>query len=109
MGTSVVAALLALDGTQITLGVLGAVPLTIAAVASLVSAWNSLQAKKELRPNGGSSARDDVTRRFDEQGKKLDAIAATVTVLMEEQVREKARAQYAEAELSARIEIVEDR
>ena len=107
----VVAALLALDGTQITIGVLGAIPLTITATAAVVSAINSRAAKKELRPNGGSSARDDITRRLDKQDDDLEDlkaavadIAATTAMVMREMASEKVRAQFAEAELSARID-----
>lgn len=105
------AALLALDGTQITLGILVAVPGTIVAVASLVSAWNSRQTKKELRPNGGSSTYDRISARLDSQDDELadlkhavSDIAATTAAVMREMAVEKVRAQYAEAELSARID-----
>lgn len=110
-GEGVVAALLALDGTQITIGVLGAIPLTIAAVASLVSASNSRQAKKELRPNGGGSAYDRLTARLDSQDDDMADlktavadIAATTAVVIREMATEKVRRQYVEAELAARIE-----
>lgn len=110
-GEGVVAALLALDGTQITIGIIGAIPLTITATAAIVSAINSRAAKKELRPNGGSSARDDITRRLDSQDNDLADlkqavadIARTTAFVMHEMAAEKVRAQYAEAELSARID-----
>ena len=108
---SVVAALLALDGTQITVGILVAIPATIVAISSLVGAWNSRQAKKELRPNGGGSAWDQLTARLDAQDDDMADltvaiadIAKTVGFVMHEMAAEKVRAQYAEAELSARID-----
>ena len=121
----VVAALLALDGTQITLGVLVFIPGLIVAVASLVSAWNSRAAKKELRPNGGGSHADKLNARLDAFAERLDQqdedraelrddvvdiknaisdMAKTVGFVMHEMAAEKVRAQYAEAELSARID-----
>ena len=108
------AALLAFDGNE----VIRAIPATLLAVggivgsaAALVAAYNSRQAKKELRPNGGGSAYDQITARLDSQDDDMADlktavadIARTVGFVMHEMAAEKVRAQYAEAELSARID-----
>lgn len=46
----------------VVLAIIGAFPLTVAAVASIISAVRSTQSAKETRPNGGSSMRDEIQR-----------------------------------------------
>jgi hypothetical protein len=99
------------DGTQVAVAFIAAVPLSIAAVTGIVSARRSGRTEKQLQPNGGSSAYDRLTVRLDDQDDALadlhravGDIAGTVAALMQEQVRERVRAQMAEADLLARLE-----
>ena len=76
---------------------------------AIVAARNSYSAKKELRPNGGSSALDKMTRRFDGIEQTLVDHSSLLDRLISDRAHDRLLREERQAELDARLDRLEGR